>query len=131
FLRPSGRMRIRFISRVLSLYVLIGLSPSILAADPMGDITLAQSLALTLKQNPELAAFSWDVRSAEARILQARLAPNPELNVQTEDIGGTKKSTGFSRSQTTVQLSQLIELGGKRSARVREATFGRELALLD
>src|SRR5439155_27338624 len=78
----------------------------------------------TLKQNPDLAAFSWDVRSAEARILQARLWPNPELGTQSEDIG-------FSLSQTTLQLSQLIELGGKRSARVREATVGHELARLD
>ena len=100
-------------------------------AEPSGPLTLGQALALTLKQNPDLAAFSWDVRSAEARILQAGLRPNLELGLQTEDIGGSKQSSGFSRSQTTVQLSQLIELGGKRRARVREATFGRELAKLD
>jgi cobalt-zinc-cadmium efflux system outer membrane protein len=101
------------------------------AAEATGELTLGQALALTLKQNPDLAAFSWDVRSSEARLLQARLRPNPELGVQTEDIAGTKRSTGFGRSQTTVQLSQLIELGGKRSARVREATFSRALAKLD
>src|SRR5205823_140188 len=38
---------------------------------------------------------------------------------------------GFNHSQTTLQLSQLLELGGKRTARVREATFGRELSKLD
>src|SRR5207244_7521531 len=32
---------------------------------------------------------------------------------------------------TTLQLSQIIELGRKRRARVREATLGRELATLD
>jgi outer membrane protein, heavy metal efflux system len=101
------------------------------AAEATGELTLGQALALTLKQNPDLAAFSWDVRSSEARILQARLRPNPEVGVQTEDIAGTKQSTGFDRSQTTIQLSQLIELGGKRSARVREATFSRALAKLD
>ena len=96
-----------------------------------GNLTLKQALALTLRRNPELAAFSWDVRSADARASQARLWPNPEVNTQTEDIGGTKQSSGLSRSQTTVQLSQLIELGGKRGARVREASAGRELARLD
>jgi cobalt-zinc-cadmium efflux system outer membrane protein len=94
-------------------------------------LTLGQALALTLKRNPELAAFSWDVRSADARVLQARLWPNPEMNVQTEDIGGTKQSSGVSASQTTLQLSQLIELGGKRKARVREAALTRELAKFD
>lgn len=96
-----------------------------------GSLTLRQALAFTLQRNPELAAFSWDVRSADARLLQARLWPNPEANTQTEDIAGTKQSSGLSRSQTTLQLSQLIELGGKRNARVREATVSRELSRLD
>jgi outer membrane protein, heavy metal efflux system len=94
-------------------------------------LTLRHAIALTLNQNPELAAFSWDVRSADARIVQARLWPNPEFNEQTEDIAGTKQSSGVSRSQTTLQLSQLIELGGKHGARLREAKVGRELARLD
>src|SRR5437762_13957142 len=98
------------------------------AADLTEEVTLAQALALTLKQNPDLAAFSWDVRSAEARVIQARLSPNPDCNAQTEDIAGTRKSTGFSHSQPTIQLSQLIELGGKRDARVCQGTYGNALA---
>jgi len=110
----------------------LGAFPFLVSAfDPTNQITLAQALALTLKRNPDLAAFSWDVRSAEARLLQAQLYPNPELGVQTEDIAGSKQSTGFSHSQTTIQLSQLIELGGKRRARVQEARVGHELAKLD
>ena len=121
-------MRIRTIIRLIPFAALLH---SISAAEAARDLTLRQAIALTLKQNPELAAFSWDLRSADARLLQARLWPNPELGTQTEDIGGTKQASGFSRSQTTVQLSQVIELGGKRSARVREAAYGRELANLD
>ena len=124
-------MRIRKTIQLVGVGGFAAFSHFCAAAEATGELTLGQALALTLKQNPDLAAFSWDVRSAEARILQARLRPNPELNVQTEDIVGTKQSTGFGRSQTTVQLSQLVELGGKRRARVREATFGRELAKLD
>src|SRR5438552_1868069 len=119
-----GGMCNRIIILLVAFGGLAAFSHSVSAADLTGEVTLAQALALTLKQNPELAAFSWDVRSAEARILQARLWPNPELGTQSEDIG-------FSLSQTTLQLSQLIELGGKRSARLREATFGHELARLD
>lgn len=100
-------------------------------ANPEAVITLRGALALVLEQNPDLAAFSWDVRSAEAKILQARLRPSPELGIQTEDLGGNKQSRGLTRSQTTLQLSQIIELGGKRRSRVRAATFGRELAALD
>src|SRR5437762_12536987 len=118
----------RIIIRLVA-FGLAAFSHFVSAADLTGQVTLAQALALTLKQNPDLAAFSWDVRSAEARVLQARLRPNPELGMQSEDISGSRP--GFSHSQTTLQLSQLLELGGKRTARVREATFGRELAKLD
>src|SRR5438034_868463 len=126
-----GGMCNRIIIRLVAFGGLAAFSHSVSAADLTGQVTLAQALALTLKQNPDLTAFSWGVRSAEARVLQARLRPNPELGMQSEDIGGSKQSTGFSHSQTTLQLSQLVELGGKRSARVHEATFGRELAKLD
>jgi len=104
---------------------------AVFATEPGAELTLRRALALTLKQNPELAAFSWDVRSADARVLQAGLWPNPELGTQVEDIGGTKESGGVKRSQTTLQLSQLIELGGKRGARMRQAGFERELTKLD
>jgi outer membrane protein, heavy metal efflux system len=119
----------RIIIRLVAFGGLAAFSHFVSAGDLTGQVTLAQALALTLKQNPDLAAFSWDVRSAEARVLQARLRPNPELGTQSEDISGSRP--GFSHSQTTLQLSQLLELGGKRTARVREATFGRELAKLD
>jgi outer membrane protein, heavy metal efflux system len=119
-------MRLRFTT---ALIVLATSAHSSFAAEKL--LTLRQALALALKQNPELAAFSWDVRSADARLLRARLLPNPQLGTETEDIAGTKQSSGLRRSQTTLQLSQLIELGGKRSARVREASVGRELAKLD
>ena len=124
-----GGMCNRIIIRLVAFGGLAAFSHFVSAADLTGQVTLAQALALTLKQNPDLAAFSWDVRSAEARVLQARLRPNPELGMQSEDISGSRP--GFSHSQTTLQLSQLLELGGKRTARVREATFGRELAKLD
>jgi outer membrane protein, heavy metal efflux system len=117
--------------RVVLAFAVIAVSHFALGAEPAGQLTLSQALALTLEQNPELAAFSWDVRSAEARILQARVWPNPELGVQAEDVAGSKQSSGFSRSQTTLQLSQLIELGGKRRARVGEAIYARELARFD
>ncbi len=51
-------------------------------AEPNGVITLRQALALALVHNPELRAFSWEVRASEARRLQASLLPNPEI----EDI---------------------------------------------
>jgi cobalt-zinc-cadmium efflux system outer membrane protein len=84
------------------------------------ELTLPQALALTLEKSPELTSFSSAVRGGEARILQAGLIPNPELSLQVEDAFGPYG--GRSYSQATLQLSQVIELGGKRSARVDSAT---------
>ena len=50
--------------------------------EPTGVITLRQALALALMKNPELAVFSWEARAREAQALQARLLPNPELDVE-------------------------------------------------
>ncbi|MBP9901177.1 MAG: TolC family protein [Verrucomicrobiota bacterium] len=96
--------------------------------EPTGGLTLRQALALALVRNPDLAAFSWDVRIGETRILQAGLRPNPEAGVEVEDVLGTGDFQGVREAQTTLALSQLIELGGKRTARVNAARFSRDLA---
>ncbi len=102
--------------------------PAAAAEDPAGSLTLARALALTLERSPELAAFDWDIRAAEARIIQARLRPNPELSLEAEDITGTRAFKSGDEAETTLQLSQLIELGGKRPARIQEAQLHRALA---
>jgi cobalt-zinc-cadmium efflux system outer membrane protein len=89
-------------------------------------LTLAKALALTLEHSPELSAFSWDIRSAEARIIQAKLSPNPEVSIEGENLNILSGSQSGNEMQNTLRLSQLIELGGKRKLRVREAQFDRE-----
>jgi len=42
-------------------------------------MNLHQALGLALLRNPELSAFAYEVRAAEARALQARRLPNPEI----------------------------------------------------
>ena len=97
-------------------------------SEPTGDITLRQALALALMHNPELKAFSWDVRASQARQLQASLWPNPVLGVEVEEVGGTGQRSGFDAAETTIQLSQLIELGDKRGKRTKLASLEKELA---
>ncbi|MBI4559585.1 MAG: TolC family protein [Candidatus Hydrogenedentes bacterium] len=124
---------------------------------PSGELTLREAAALVLLDSPQLAAFAWDIRAAEARMLQAGLRPNPELAVDLEDIRfergpeTTSRSLGlgtdgigsfsFSResgshrglteSQLTISLSQLIELGGKRVKRVLAAGRERDVVQWD
>ena len=103
-------------------------STSVRIEEPTGVITLRQALALALMKNPALAAFSWEERAREAQALQARLLPNPELDVEVENFGGTGFFGGLDGAETTLQLGQLVELGGKRSKRKQAAALDQDLA---
>jgi len=99
-------------------------------AEPTGTLTLPQALALALTRNPELAAFSQETRAREAATLQAGLLPNPALNISAENFANSRLK-GFDGPAVTLQFSQLIELGGKRTRRVRLAGLERDLASWD
>ena len=96
-----------------------------------GVVTLQQALELALAHNPELKAFSWDIRAAEASRLQAGLRPNPELEVGIEEIGGAGNRSGFDGAETTVAIAQPIETGQKRARRMTLASLEKELAEWD
>ncbi len=98
------------------------------AEEPTDTITLRQALALALMKNPELKAFSLEIRVREARRLQAGLLPNPEIEIEVENFGGEDALQDFDSAESTIQLSQLIELAGKRSKRRRVASLDRDLA---
>jgi cobalt-zinc-cadmium efflux system outer membrane protein len=96
--------------------------------EPTGDVALRDALSLALQYNPELAVFSIEVRVAEARTLQAGLRPNPEVNITAEHFAGSGALRGYDSAETTIQIGQLIELGGKRPKRARVASLERDLA---
>jgi cobalt-zinc-cadmium efflux system outer membrane protein len=91
-------------------------------------ITLQKALSLALTKNPVLEIFSYEQRAQEARALQSGLLPNPELEILVEDTAGSGNFSGFGASQTTISLSQIIELGGKRSARLHASDLKGKLA---
>ncbi|MHB1096388.1 MAG: TolC family protein [Gemmatimonadaceae bacterium] len=104
--------------------------------DPSDTLSLRDAVALVLLHSPDLAAFAWEARAREARVLQAGRLPNPVIGVMSEDFGATSRSSGGSASQavqpqTTLQLSQLVELAGKRTARRGLAARDRDLAAWD
>lgn len=102
--------------------------------NPTGTVSLRDAVALALLHNPGLAAFAWETRAREARMLQAGRPPNPVVTTLVQDLGGNTGFTGVAdpiQLQTTIELSQLIELGGKRAARQRLAAADRDLAAWD
>jgi cobalt-zinc-cadmium efflux system outer membrane protein len=87
------------------------------APDFATGLSLQNALAATLSGSPRLAAYSWEVRSSEAKVLQAGLRPNPEVSISPENFVGSGDFGRQAQYQNTLQLSQLIELGDKRALR--------------
>ena len=106
-------------------------TPAASSVNPVGPVSLRDVVELTLAQSPELLAYDAGRTEAEARRQQAGRLPNPVLTTMVEDVAGSDSSLDVAaviQPQTTVQLSQLIELGGKRAARLRLAGLDRDIA---
>jgi cobalt-zinc-cadmium efflux system outer membrane protein len=96
-------------------------APPVSQEEPSGIINLRRCLALALMQNPEFKVFSWETREAEARAIQEGLIPNPELGIESSEFGGSDERAGFRAAESTLTLSQVIELGGKAGKRKKLA----------
>ena len=137
--RASGRSLNIRTTRLLICGVLLNLPGLIQAADrDPATLTLPEAFARVLSDNPELAMYPYDIRAAEAQALQAGFRPNPRASVDVENIAGNGELSGTDATETTLALSQVIEMGGKRPLRRnvgqwRRQTLERdyELARLD
>lgn len=98
---------------------------------PPAPLTLPAALATALETSPWLKVFAYAPRIAEAKALQAGVKPNPILTVATENLLGTGALSGVESLETTVQLSQVIDLGGSLARRVVTANAEREVADVD
>lgn len=98
------------------------------APKPTGTVTLQQAISLAIERSPELQAFAWDAQSSLARIRQARLWENPELEYERENFGGTGKFSGSDIAESTLSLAQTLPLGGKRTQRRKIAELESQLA---
>jgi cobalt-zinc-cadmium efflux system outer membrane protein len=100
-------------------------------ATPAGDLGLRNAIDRALAADPNLKAGAIEIEAAEGRKVQAGLSPNPQASVEVEDSGGTGGYRGFRRTQTTLQISQLFELGGKLDRRVEAANAARDVIRAD
>lgn len=93
------------------------------AAAPDG-LTLREAIAAALAGNPELRTYAFELRAAQAREQQAGLRPAPELSIEAENFAGSGETRAYDAAETTLALSQVLELGGKRGARIDLARAG-------
>ncbi|MDG9928034.1 MULTISPECIES: TolC family protein [unclassified Pseudomonas] len=112
---PLGYVSIAFV-------LFLGSSQQALAATP--EVSLSDALRIAVENNPEMAAANWGVSISQGERTQAGLIQNPEISWEMEDTRSDTRTT-------TVQLTQPIELGGKRSARVELADRGIDAAQVE
>ena len=124
-----GRMRTRI--HALCFLGLFASWPASGAADAGPVLTLRQAIDFSLAADPRLKAGALGVQAADGRVTQAGLSPNPEASIEVEDSLGSGAYHGFSRTQTTLQISQLFELGDKLERRVAAAGASRRVAAAD
>lgn len=79
---------------------------------------------------PSLRSRTEEITGSIAAIRQAGVKPNPEIDLDLEDILGSGDFSGFESSQTTLGIGKRFERGGKRQARVSLAESTRDIAEL-
>ncbi len=97
-------------------------TPSLVTSAQASEVLgLDEALQRALRLNPELAVARGEVNATEAARAQAALWPNPELELEIEGSDSSER-------ETTLILSQPLELGGQRAARMDVAEQGWRLA---
>lgn len=112
-----SRQRVRALAGSVASVLLAGAA----SADPAPPFS---QLVRQAEQSPRVAALQADVARAEGLAEQARARPNPSVNVYAENFAGDFTNNARSQQQTTFQIDQPIELGGKRSARIAVGQAG-------
>ncbi|MDO9005684.1 MAG: TolC family protein [Aquabacterium sp.] len=102
----------------------VPLSAASAPAPTVQPLTLAEAIRLALQFSPQIVANQQELAASDGTVIQAGARPNPEIQALIEDTRRESRTT-------TVQFSQPIELGGKRSARVSVAELGRAQTAVD
>ena len=141
--RQRGPLRLAF-AVAPTLLIAGGLAPiPALSAEPPrgaapheGALRIAspeEAVDAALQRSPALGAAEAGVSASRGSLTQARARPNPSVSITSENIAGTGAYRGTSLAETTFELSQPLEMGGQRGARVGVAQrdvglAGRDLA---
>ena len=110
------------------LWLACAVAPALAQSPLPAQLTLPQALQLALTHNPELAAAAAEVQIKDGDRRQAGLRPNPELSLELENFAGQGELRGTDGAEATLQLSQLLELGGKRDRRRQLAAREQAIA---
>src|SRR5262245_54427714 len=98
-------------------------------------ITLDQAISEALDKNLDLVAARYDVPIAQARIITARLRPNPIFSLEASHLiypitPEFNKQNAAGPNEFAVRTDFILERGGKRERRIEVAEAARSVAEL-
>lgn len=88
------------------------------AEPPDTQLTLGEAVNATIQANPHLAVYGFREAAIAGMRTTAGLRPPLQVNGGIEDALGTGAVKGIDAAEFTLSLSQVIELGEQRDARV-------------
>lgn len=104
---------------------------SMAQAAEVSSLRLEEAIRQALSYSPRVKSADAAWHASEGEVLQAGYYANPEMGVEAENIGGNGDYKGFRGAEVTYGVSQLIETGGKRTARKDMAAQAQSLSQYD
>lgn len=115
----------------LLLSLLSAAAPAAAAPDTIGAAPqLHDAIARTLTHNPALIGHGYQLEAQRARVRQAGMPPNPELQLTVENALGSGGLRGVDGAETTLGIAWILERGG-RQRRVDAARAGAGLLAVE
>ena len=104
-------------------FAIVLCSYSLQAEEPkaLRTVTVAECLRRVTEQSLDLKSGIYKTEAAQWRARQAARPINPRLETEIENVAGSGDVERFDAAETTVTVSQEIELGGKRRHRTAVA----------
>ena len=91
-------------------------------------LTLSDAIRNALDNSPRIRSAAAAAEAAKGTENQAGHLPNPEISFEMENVAGSGSFGGTDSAEFTYSLTQTVEIGGKRSARINAAKAARGAA---
>lgn len=105
--------------RVLSILILAAIGTGMHAAPTdKNKISLRDAIRATLEHNPQFSSFRLREIALQGEQKTAGLRPPLKLSADLENVFGDNQFNDTDSAELTLTLSKVIELGGKRAARL-------------
>src|SRR5262245_7305402 len=119
---------------ILSLAAILTAQEAKTPSPPRDQVTIDDAIREALDKNLGLLAERYNISIAEARIIQARLRPNPVfsagLDYQNLFDAPFSRDNNIGPSEYNFRTDFVLERGGKRQSRIDVAENAREVAQL-